>query len=198
MALTDISPTSGLALGYFLNFVVRAAASLADKRPVRVMHELPLQRRDERPEYLPDDVLDEFKLAIWIPDRVESANPDYIGDLKKSGKFQDASLVQDASGYRDINLLICREALLFVDIPTTLRVVSESLEWRAAGARLSSEERYELASREFDRFFVTLKRWKEAYVTNEERRDRPARKLMGFLRKGVTIEPLPQEWRMPS
>jgi hypothetical protein len=68
-ALTDVSPTSGLALGYFLNFVVRTAASIVNKRPTKVMFSGELEGNRREAEYLLEKELDEAKLAIWIPDR---------------------------------------------------------------------------------------------------------------------------------
>jgi hypothetical protein len=119
--LTDVSPTSGLALGYCLNFVVRTVASVVDGKPIKILGEAPpSQKREET--FLPAAEFDKVRVRIWIPDRIAFVHPGYIGKLKQTSEFRDVSLVQDPTGYRDINLLIRPQTLELVDIPTTLRL----------------------------------------------------------------------------
>jgi hypothetical protein len=196
--LTDVSPTSGLALGYWRNFVVRTVASVVDGKAIKILGDASAnQKRQET--FLSAAEFEKIRVRIWIPVRIAFVHPGYIGKLKQKGDFRDVSLVQDPTGYRDINLLIRPQTFELVDIPTTLRVIRDTVGWRPSHPNLkvdSPEEAEAIIEREFKRFHAALDRWKKRHVEEECNRDSPNQKLIDFFNDRVNIEQLPPEWNL--
>ncbi len=195
-ALIDVSPTAGIALGYFQNFVVRTGSSVIDSAKQIKIYGQEKANGQRAESLLEESKRTDVKLHVWIPDDIRFVNPDYIGKLKKTGKICDARLVQDSMGYRDINLLIHKDSLTLIDIPTTLRVIKDTIESRASSSRRVSNtvEAHTILKREFDRFRLALERWKNNFLADERNAEKPRDSLIRFVEERVAVEPLPREW----
>jgi hypothetical protein len=156
--LAEISPASGLALGYYCNFVKNTVDCIckADLYEI-VCGETPY---GEDMKSIPRDRQDDIKLDILIPDRLEYAYHDYIGTLARKKLLMHAAIKSRSNPKaRPMTMYIWPDHSALVDIPTTMNVMEQSIKNRlgARGQVDSEDEHYlRLEAEEIERFRAQL------------------------------------------
>jgi hypothetical protein len=129
--LTEMSPASGLALGYFRNFVLPTLQKIQDKsRPVLV-------GEGKNKSVITDNQRQNVRLDLIIPRTLDQARHNYIGTcLVKAGLLKDAEFEKKPDETRPLTLYVwpaspvpadeCR----LVDVPTAMNVMEKSIQRR--------------------------------------------------------------------
>jgi hypothetical protein len=132
--LVDISPASGIALGYYENFVKNSVRNFAEPfgkgyRPV-----LFGDSKDEKEMTpLPDSLRKGLELQIVIPDRLNYADHGSIANLVREGLLKHAVIKSDFTvDARSMTLYMWPDpkACALVDIPTAMNVMRKSIKRR--------------------------------------------------------------------
>jgi hypothetical protein len=221
--LTDIYPASGLAMGYWQNFVERTAETvtremmagaplyvsvpdestpenkaLADKwrqQPTLSDEEWQALKWVYEPRTLSREDCARVTLTIWVPDSKTFVRPKYIDALKRTRDVCDAAL-PGPRGSRGMPVLFRPDTLQIFDIPTTLRVVATNVSSHL-GLDTSRGEGQKLLGRELDRFRRSLAHWQTKSIEGDRDRDREGPRTQ-FLAGKVSIENLPEKYRIAS
>jgi hypothetical protein len=133
----DISPASGIALGYYENFVKNSVRNFAtlfgtEYRPVLFGD----SKVEKEMTPLPDDLRETLELQIVIPDRLNYADHTYIAqDLVQKRLLKPAVIKSDFSvEARSMTLYMWSDpdpkAWALVDIPTAMNVMRKSIKRR--------------------------------------------------------------------
>jgi hypothetical protein len=156
--LAEVSPASGLGLGYYRNFV-RNIEDIIEKSEVVVNGET-LDETGKRG----------IRLDVLIPNRLIGAYHKNIKDLLiEPGTVVSAEIRTESAG-RPFTLYArpdSTDGVVLVDIPTALNALEDAITGRYSAVRLDkeSEEWRRLERQEIERFSDTIRR----RLANEER-----------------------------
>ncbi len=165
------SPAAGLALGYYLNMVKRAAEALS-----RPDAQASLLDDKKRPTQL---AIDEIKrLNVYIPRQPDLATVSYLDAFIEKMNAQNCEIT--APG-RPVRTYFVEQDHALLDIPTTLGAINEAVRRRVPDdPGLESDIARFVASRELDRFDSALKR-----LISDERQE--PYKMREFLKNRVAF-----------
>lgn len=158
--LAEVSPASGLSLGYYRNFVRHSMGDIRKhaERIVVAGQEVPQEQRKK------------IRLQVWIPDRLYGAfhkNIDYM--LADAGKLAKAQIDKQPRPIPLYALPDQQEFVTLVDIPTALNAMEYAIGSRYSAIRLDkeSDEWKKLEAQEIERFTENLERLRR----NEDERE---------------------------
>jgi hypothetical protein len=162
--MAEISPGSGLAIGYFYNFVRRMVSSLVKDDAFLESVAYRRTRNEQTGEEVTTRKGERFgvtakslALNIYIPSDVDDATTGSMDSLKERYLFRTVDIRAEG---RTISTTITNDAKCLIDVPTTLAVVRDFVQIRQSLKKsdLSSFEAKLMINREFDRFRRTLDR----------------------------------------
>jgi hypothetical protein len=162
--VVEVSPGSGLAIGYFYNFVRRMVASLVKDDAfvesvayTRTRNEQTGEEVTTRKGERLGVTANSLALNIYIPADVDDATTGSMDSLKEKYSFRTVDIRAEG---RTISTTITDDGECLIDVPTTLTVVRDFVQIRQSLKRsdLSSVEAKLRINREFARFRRTLDR----------------------------------------
>jgi len=152
--LAEVSPASGLGLGYFRNFVRWTMKDIADGA-------CEIYIEGEPRVQISKAAYDTLKLQLWIPDRITGSFQGTINSLLvNTGRLKRATIEKLPRVVGLYALPDTTEFITLVDVPTALNAMQVAIEGRYSGVRLrvQSAEYRKLEIEEIDRFKDTIQR----------------------------------------
>lgn len=150
--LVEVSPASGLGLGYYRNFI-RNTISDITRDDYAIETAVPVTK----------DQLKAARLEVLIPTRLIGATAASIRTLLLEPGILKAAIVYHKDGHRKFPLYIYPDTsngVVLADVPTALNAMEVAITGRYSGVRLDkqSAEWRKLEAEEIDRFHDTLTR----------------------------------------
>lgn len=167
--LAEVSPASGLGLGYYRNFIQTTMRDIVEDESKINVHDVDMTAA----------VQAKPRLQIWIPNHIRGADRKNIGTLlTQTGKLLPAQIVAKRAP-RPFPLYALPDTssgVTLVDVPTAMIAMEVAITGRYSGMRIDkgSTEWRKLEVEEIDRFRDTIKR----YLRNEDEE---------IIRRGVTL-----------
>jgi hypothetical protein len=156
--LAEVSPASGLGLGYFRNFVRTTMQDIRDTQNEIYVDGIRVSPQEQA----------SVKMQIWIPSELSGAFHTNINELLvKPGTLLPA-YIQKPNASRPFPLKALPDrsnGLILVDVPSALNAMEVAIEGRYSLVRLdkTSKEWKKLEQEEIDRFRDTIQR----HINNE-------------------------------
>ena len=149
--LAEVSPASGLGLGYYRNFVRFSMKDIREGADKVVING----------QALSNDIRQSIQLEIWIPSLLKGAYHQNIVELLvKPGKLSKASIHKDPREFPLYSRTDSEGNHVLVDIPTALNAMEVAISGRYSQVRLNkqNDEWKRLEQQEIERFKDTVKR----------------------------------------
>lgn len=149
--LAEVSPASGLSLGYYRNFIQYSMTDIRRDAEGILVAEQPVPHEQRK----------NIQLQVWIPDRLTGAFQTNIkGKLLESGRLHSAQITKKPRPTTLYALRDQSEFVTLVDIPTALNAMEYAIGKRYSAIRLDkgSEEWKKLEAQEIERFTDNLTR----------------------------------------
>jgi len=203
--LDAASPASGLALGYYINFlrpVLRSLTELNPSQPDQYLSSIEVAKR-EAPEKIvfafgqAAGAREHLQLSVIIPPRIELVRGSALAAVRRD--LKQASI--RTSGSMRPYLLDARQVgqdFELVDFPTTITALESWLQRRMKekSLRLDSEEAQQLEHDELDNFEHMLKWWAQPDLLAPEFKDRL--QITAFNPEAIATNWLAPVWKVDS
>jgi len=179
--LDAVSPASGLALGYYINFlrpVLRSLTELDPAQPDQYLSSIEVAERDAQQQIVfafgrAIGARERLQFSVIIPPRIELVRGPALASVRRELKQASIRVSGSARPY----LLDARQAgqeFQLVDFPTTITALDSWLKRRMKqeSLKLDSEQALRLEHDELGRFEGMLKWWAQDELLAPEFKDR--------------------------
>jgi len=187
--LAEVSPASGLSLGYYNNFIVQTMRDIRTRAKGIKVADQPVPEHDRK----------HIRLQIWIPDQLTAAQHQNIPYHLERNDIKLLSAVIDKEPRPfSTYALPTPKPITLIDVPTALSAIEVAISSRYSGMRLDrqSDEWKALEAQEIERFTDNLVRL-HRNETDQELADKVSIHRWNTATGAVKLRKVPRVARVP-